>query len=141
MKQMGQEKPLPADQIEKGKFGGLYDILYNPKKYKFQYLKETEIDGKKYDVIYIFDAKKNWTKFFINKETGYVEIEEKLSDMPGQSGISRSLKSDFRVIKGIPFSFKTEVFVKDKKIGGVTTKSVKVNPDIDPSIFTIKEKK
>lgn len=141
MKQMGQQKPIAADQIEKEKFADLYDILNNAQKYKFQYLKETEIDGKLYDVIYIFDAKKNWVKFFINKESGFIEIEEKFSEMPGQTGISRTVKSDFKVIQGIPFAFKSEIFVGNEKTGTLTVKSIKVNPTVDPAIFKIEEKK
>ena len=41
MKQMGQQRPVPAEQIEKGKFGDLYNICHNAKNYKFQYLKES----------------------------------------------------------------------------------------------------
>ena len=77
---MGKTSPIAAEQIEKQKFGDLYDI-FNPTekgKYKFQYLKEEKINGKTYDVIYTFDSQKNWVKFFINKETRLVEIEEKL---------------------------------------------------------------
>jgi hypothetical protein len=80
-------------------------------------------------------------KYFINKESGLIEIEEKLSDMPGQSGVSRTVKSNFKTVKGISFAFKTEVFVKEKKVGEVTVKEIKVNPEVDPSIFKIEEKK
>jgi len=141
MKQMGMEKAISDEEIEKGEFDDLYNIFNSKEKYKFQYLKEKEIDGKKYDVIYIFDAKKRWMKYFINKETGRIEIEEKLSDVPGQSGVSRTVKSDFKTVKGIPFAFKSEVFVKEKKVGEVTVKEIKVNPEVDPSIFKIEEKK
>ncbi|MCI0470527.1 MAG: insulinase family protein, partial [Candidatus Aminicenantes bacterium] len=80
MKQMGQERPLAAKDIAENRFSDLYFILNANEKYKFQYLKETEIEGKKYDVLYIFDAEKNWLKLYIDKKTGLVEIEEKLSD-------------------------------------------------------------
>lgn len=141
MNQMGQIQPVPEEQIEKGKFSDLYYMFNNPDKYKFQYLYEKTVEGKTYDVIYIFDAKKNWVKYFINKETGLIEIEEALSQIPGQSGVSRTLKSDFRTIGGIPFAFKTVVFVKDKKMAEVTTKEMQVNPRVDSSIFKIEEKK
>jgi zinc protease len=141
MKQMGMEKAISEEEIEKGEFDDLYNIFHSKGKYKFQYLKEKEIDGKKYDVIYIFDAKKRWMKYFINRETGLIEIEEKLSDVPGQTGVSRTVKSGFKTVKGIPFAFKSEVFVEEKKVGEVTIKEIKVNPEVDPSIFTIEEKK
>jgi predicted Zn-dependent peptidase len=141
MKQTGQERPIPGKDIEKEKFGSLYDIFHSKDKYQFQYLWEKEIDGKKYDVIYIFDAQKNWKKFFINKETGFIEVEEKLTRLPGQAGVEREIKSDFKIIKGIPFAFKSETFVKDKKVVEVTVKEVKVNPKVDLSLFKIEEKK
>ena len=63
IKQMGQERPISEKDIEKGKFSSLFDVFNYQDKYKFQYLKEKEIKGVKYDVIYLFDAKKNWAKF------------------------------------------------------------------------------
>jgi hypothetical protein len=142
-KQMGKTSPMTEENIEKQKFGDLYDI-FNPTekgKYQLQYLKEEKINDKTYDVIYIFDSQKNWVKFFINKETQLVEIEEKLSQMPGQSGTARTVKSDFKTIKGIPFAFQSKTYVKDKVVIETTTKEIKVNPKIDPSIFKIEEKK
>jgi len=140
LKRMGQEIPISAEDIAKGKFGDLYDIFYSQEKgkYNFQYLKEETIDGKTYDVIYVFDAEKNWVKLFINRETQMIEIEEKLSQQRGQSGVQRQVKSDFRIIKGIPFAFKSEVYVKDKKTMETTIKDIKINPKVDPSIFKIK---
>jgi hypothetical protein len=140
-KRMGQEQSISEEEIEKEKFGDIYDIFHSKDKYKFQYLQEQEIEGKKYDLIYIFDAKKNWIKFFINKETSLVEIEETLTKLPGQAGIQRTVKSDFKTIKGIPFSFKSETFIKDKKVFEMTVNEIKVNPKVDPSIFKIEEKK
>ena len=142
-KQRGKTSPMTAENIEKQKFGDLYDI-FNPlekEKYKFQYLKEEKINGKTYDVIYIFDNQKNWVKFFINKETRFIEIEEKLSQLPGQSGTARTVKSEFKSISGIPFAFQSKTYVKDKVVMETATKQIKVNPEIDPSLFKIEEKK
>lgn len=137
MRQMGQERPLPRKDIEETRFGDLYHIFNSKGIYKFQYLKEAEIEGKKYDVIYLFDAKKNWVKLFINKETGLIEIEEKVSKLPGMSGIAREIKRDFKTIAGIPFAHKSETFVKDKKVGESVIKEIKVNPKIDETIFKL----
>ena len=142
-KQMGKTNPMGEEQIEKQIFGDLYDI-FNPiekGKYKFQYLKEEKINGITYDVIYIFDNQKNWVKFFINQETRIVELEEKLSQLPGQTGTARTVKSDFKTIEGIPFAFQSKTYVKDKVVMETTTKQIKVNPKIDPSIFKIEEEK
>ncbi|MGD2086121.1 MAG: pitrilysin family protein [Candidatus Aminicenantes bacterium] len=142
-KQMGKTSAMTEENIEKQKFGDLYDI-FNPVKkgkYKFQYLKEEKINGKTYDVIYIFDNQKNWVKFFINQETRFVEIEEKLSQLPGQSGTARTVKSDFKTIEGIPFAFQSKTYVKDKVVMETTTKQIKVNPKIDPSLFKIEAEK
>lgn len=140
MRQMGQERPLPKKDIDENRFSDLYFILKSGKKYTFQYLKETDIDGKKYDVLYIFDAEKNWLKLFINKETNLIEIEEKMSKLPGMSGLAREIKSDFKTIGGIPFAHKSETFVKGKKVGETIIKEVKVNPSVDKSIFRIEKK-
>lgn len=135
VKQMGQSRPLSKEQIEENRFGSLYDLFNARGKYKFQYLEEVEIAGKRYDVIYTFDAKKNWLKLFINKETHLIEVEERLSKMPGQSGIAREIKSDFKTIGTIPIAHKSETYIKDKKIGQATITQVKVNQPIDKTLF------
>ncbi len=140
MRQMGQERAMDAKQIKDNLFGSMYDLINSKGKYNFQYLKEQEIEGKKYDVIYIFDAEKNWKKIFVNKETGLIDIEEKLSKMPGTTGVAREINSDFKVVNGIPFAQKSETFVGDKTIMSVTVKEVTVNPKVDPAIFTIEKK-
>ncbi len=134
---MGQNKPFSEEQIAKQKFADLYDIFHAGDKYKFQYLWEKEIDGKQYHVLYIFDNQKNWVKFFVNKETGMIEIEEKIADAPGMTGVSRTLNSNFKVVEGIPFAFKSETFIGDKKVIDMTVKEVKVNPPVDVSLFVI----
>lgn len=140
-KGMGQEQILSEGEIYKRKFADLYDIFHNKDKYKFQYLWEKELDAKKYDVIYAFDKKNNWVKFFIDKETGLIAIEEKVSEVPGMAGISRTINSDVRYIKGIPVTFKTETFIDDKSVMQMTLKEVKVNQPVDNSLFIIDEKK
>ncbi|MCK4764284.1 MAG: insulinase family protein [Candidatus Aminicenantes bacterium] len=141
MRQMGQERPMPKEDIENNNFGELYHIFNSKDKYKFQYLKEVEVDGKQYDVIYMFDAAKNWQKLFINKETQFIEIEEKVSKLPGTSGIAREVKSGFKVISGIPVAYRSKTYVKDKVVSEVEVKSVKVNPVVDKKLFDLKKKK
>jgi hypothetical protein len=121
-KQMGKTTPMTEENIEKQKFADLYDIFNSIEKgkYKFQYLKEEKIDS---------------------RETRFVEIEEKLSQLPGQSGTARTVKSDFKTIKGIPFAFQSKTYIKDKVVMETTTKQINVNPKIDPTIFKIEEKK
>ncbi len=142
-KMAGKEKPLPAEEIEKNIFGDLYDIFFPAEKgkYSFQYLKEEKLDGKTYDVIYIFDSRNHWAKFFINRETRLIEMEEKLAELPGQSGIARTVYSDFRIIKGIPFAFKSQSYVKDKVLMEESVKKVDVNPVVDMNLFKIEESK
>lgn len=140
MRQMGQERAMDAKQIKDNLFGGMYDLLHSKGKYSFQYLKEQEIDGEKYDVIYIFDEAKNWKKIFVNQKTGYIDIEEKVSKMPGTSGVAREINSEFKVVDGIPFAQKSETFVGDKKVMSVVVKEVTVNPKVDPTIFKIEKK-
>lgn len=136
---MGRKQPMPGSQLENGKFSDTYNILLKPENYKYQYLKEETIDGKTFDVVYIFNQKKDWLKYFIDKETGYVVYEETLSKERGVSGVTRTVNSDFRMINGIAFSFKSETYLKDKKIGDTVVKKVTVNPKVDPAIFKIEE--
>jgi hypothetical protein len=103
-------------------------------------LKEETIEGKTYDVVYIFDQDKNWIKWFINKKTQMVEIEEQISKLPGTSGIARQVKSDFKKVNGIPFAFKSKTYVKDKVVSEVTVKQIGVNPPVDPKIFKTEKK-
>jgi hypothetical protein len=143
LKQAGKETPLPAEEIEKNLFGDLYDI-FSPSqkgKYSFQYLEEEKLDGKTYDVIYIFDTRDHWVKFFINRETLLIEMEEKLANLPGQSGTARTVYSDFRTIKGIPFAFKSQVYVKDKIVMEDSVKKIEVNPGVDMNLFKIEGNK
>jgi predicted Zn-dependent peptidase len=137
MEQMGNKRPMPAEDIKKNRFGSTWSIFNEKGKYKFQYLKEEKIDGKVYDVIYTFDDEKNWIKFFINRESGLIEIEEKMQSMFGQTSIVRMIASDFKTVKGIPISFKTVYLQKGKKVREITIKEVKVNPKIDMSLFKI----
>jgi zinc protease len=136
-KQMGQTGPVQEDEIKKERFSDLYYIINNRDKYKIQYLYDKEIDGKKYDVLYIFDESKNWVKYFVNKETGLIEIEEEVSKFPGQSGVAHTVKSDFKTVNGIPFAFKSVVTVKDTKVSEMTFTEIKVNTTVDPAIFKI----
>lgn len=141
IRQMGQERPMPEDQMKNQAFGSFYDMYHSPEKYSFQYLKEETIEGKAYDVVYVFDADKNWQKMFINKQTGLVEIEEKMSRIPGVTGVSRELNFDYKTVMGIPFSHRSESYVNDKKVISATLKEVKVNPKVDPALFKIEESK
>jgi zinc protease len=141
MNQMGQKRPIPEKDIEKGVFGDFYDVFNAKDKYKFQYLKEEQIDGKTFDIIYIFDADKNWVKFFVNRETGLIEMQEKIEEVPGQTGVGRRVSSDFKTIRGIPFAFKSVTTIKDKPVREIMVKEIKVNPGIDPSLFKIEEEK
>lgn len=140
-KAMGQEQILSEEEIAQRTFGDIYDIFHTKGKYQFQYLWEKEINSKKYDVLYAFDSKNNWIKYFIDKETGLITIEEKVSNAPGMAGISHTVNSDFKFIKGIPVPFKSETFINDKSVMELTLKEVKVNQPVEASLFTIEEKK
>jgi predicted Zn-dependent peptidase len=140
VKQMGQERPMAAEQIKDRSFGSFYDMSHSPDKYSFQYLREETINAKTYDVIYVFDGEKNWQKMFINRETGLLEIEEKLSKIPGIGGIARQINSEFKTVSGLPIVYKSETFIKDKKVISYTVKEVEVNPKVDPALFNIEKK-
>ncbi len=141
MNQMGQERPIPEKQIKDGRFGDEYDMCHNRKNYKFQYLKEVKEKGTIYDVIYIFNSDKKWKKLYINKKTSLIEMTESMSTQPMMVGLTKTINSDFKVIKGIPFAFKSKTILKDKVVSSITVKSVKVNIKVDNKIFIIKKKK
>lgn len=139
MDQMGRKIPLPAEDLKKGRFGTIYSVINEPGKYKFQYLKEEKIKDNVYDVIYIFDNEKNWVKYFVNRKTGYVEIQEKMQKLGAADALTRIVNSDYKVIKGIPYAFKTEFIQKGKTVRSITTKEAVINPKIDPAIFKIEK--
>jgi zinc protease len=140
VRRMGQSTPMSAEQIGDQTFGSFYDMIHSPDKYSFQYLREEKVDGKAYDVIYVFDQKRNWQKMFVNRETGLLEIEEKLSRIPGTGGIAREIKSEFQTVSGLPIAHKSETFIKDKKVISYTVKEVEVNPQVDLTLFNLEEK-
>ncbi len=140
MTQMGQRKELSEDEIEESGFAGIYDIFHSKDKYKFQYLKEVKIKDKSFDVIYITGMKDKWVKFFVNKKSGLLEIKEKIENIGGQKGLGITYLSQFKKQKGIAFPFKTEVYMKDKKVIDITMKKVVINSVIDNTLFKIETK-
>lgn len=139
MRRMGQAQPLPEDRIKGAGFGSMYNMANHPETYTFQYLKSANVDGVSCEVIYITspEFKDKWKKIYLNSENLYVLVEEQVSQMPGNAGIARETNSDFRVVSGIPFAFKSETKVKDKTVADVTVKKVVVNGPMDPSVFKV----
>lgn len=135
---MGKTQALPEKDIEKGKFGDLYHICHNMKNYKFQYLWEKEVEGKKYDVVYVFNDAKKWVKFYIDKATGYIGITEKISDNPMMSGITKIFTSEYKVYRNVPVAMKSVTFVKGKQVGSSKSIKVVVNGKVKKSLFVIK---
>lgn len=142
IKQMGQEHAIPAEDLEKEQISDLHQLTPAMEKYNFQYLKEEEVNQKKYDVIYVFAKENagNWVKFFINKETQLIEITEKISNNMGVSGVFREVQSEFKMIQGIPVSHKKETYMKEQKVVDVVITDVQINPVVDPALFTIPKK-
>ncbi|MEN8153712.1 MAG: insulinase family protein [Acidobacteriota bacterium] len=137
LQQMGQKKIIAKEEIEKNKFGDIYDIFHSKGKYNFQFLGEKKIDNKMFDLIYVSDKNSNWTKFYINKKSGLIEIKEKIENIAGRKGIAKMISSDFKVFNGIAVPGKTKVFIKSDKLMDITLKDFKVNLKVDRSIFKI----
>lgn len=137
MQQMGQKKEITKEEIEKNKFGDIYDIFHSKGKYNFQYLGEKKIDNKVFDLIYAFDKKGNWIKFYINKKTGLIEIREKIENIAGRKGVAKLISSDFKSYNGIAVPVKTKVLMQGDKLMEITLKEYKVNLKVDRSIFKI----
>lgn len=136
--QMGKEMSLSKDQIERERFSSFYRIFNQQKEYDFQYLPEQTIKDKKYQVVYVFDNQGNWLKLYINQKMARIEITEKIEDILGQSGVARTILSDFKKVKGTIFAFSRETYIKNKKIIEISIKEIQVNPKINPGIFKIK---
>jgi hypothetical protein len=86
----------------------------------------------------------NWLHNFAYRTTidiwifilsGFIEIEEKIAQIPGQTGVSRTIKSNFKTINGIPFAHKSETQVKGKKVATVSVKEIIINPQVDLAFF------
>jgi len=139
MRRMGQTQPLPEDRIKGGQFGSMYHLAHHPETYKFQYLKSAKVDGKVYDVIYVTapEHKDKWKKLYFNQENGRIEIEEQVSQVPGNAGVAREVSSDFRTVSGIPFAFKSVTQVKGKTVADVTIQKVVVNGPVDAKRFKL----
>ncbi len=138
MNQMGRKIPITEKQIKDEQFGSEYDMYHNMKNYKFQYLKEVKIEGIVYDVIYISNADKKWKKLYINKKTGFIEITESLSTQAPMIGVIKSISSDFKIIKGVPFSFKSKTIFKKKVVRSANIKTIKINIKVDNKLFNLK---
>jgi hypothetical protein len=54
---------------------------------------------------------------------------------------SRTVYSDFQAIKGIPYAFKTQAYVKDKIVMEESVKKIEVNPGVDINLFKIEGNK
>ncbi len=137
-KMMNREQPLPEEEIKKDRFGDLYELVSNPDKFSVQYLKEENLNGQVYDVLYIFDAEKRWVKFFVNRKSGLIEMEEKQNNLMGQEGVYRTVNSDFKTVGGIAFAYKSETFLKEKKVMSTVIKNIQPNVALDPAQFKIK---
>lgn len=137
---MGQEQPISEEEIDAEKSGDIEEMLKSIDDYNFQYLGQETVDGKKYDVIYTTDKKENWTKLFIGTDSHLVEIQEKVSRVPGANGVSRIISSDFKTIDGYPYATNTKIFLNNEQAVEITIKNVVLNPQVDPALFDIEKK-
>lgn len=135
---MGKEEPLPAEEMKKGHFGEPQDVFTNLDKYDFQYLREEKLNGKIFDIVYASGAEGRWIKFFIDRASGLIEMDEKLEDLMGQKGVYRQVYSAFKKMDGIAFPMKAEMFLKDKKVMTAAISDIVLNIDVDEGLFAIK---
>jgi zinc protease len=135
---MGQEEPLPEAEMKKGRFGEPQDVFTNLDKYNFQYLGEEKSVGKVLDVVYATDAEGRWIKFFINRASGLIEMDEKPEELMGQKGVYRQVYSNFKTMGAIAFPTKAEMLLKDKKVMTASISDIVLNIAVDPALFAIK---
>ncbi len=137
IKQMGQKKVITKKEIDKDRFGSIFNIYKFPRRYSFQYLGEKRVKNRLFDLIYVFDKSKNWVKFFINKKTGLIEIQEKIENIAGREGITRIENSGFKRYGNISVPGTVKLFMKGEKLIEINLKDFKTNIKVDESLFKI----
>ncbi|MCX6142949.1 MAG: insulinase family protein [Ignavibacteriales bacterium] len=132
---------LPGSQREEmvqQVYGDVYYILQIAEKgeYAFQYLKDDSIDGKAMSVVLARHAPSKFNlQLFIDSKTGLVI--KKVSKQTGQKGpvTNEEVYSDYRLVDGVQFPFKTVGTSDGKKVSELTLTSVKLNAGVKEDVF------
>ncbi|HTY35943.1 MAG TPA: pitrilysin family protein [Bacteroidota bacterium] len=132
---------LPASEREQFEHEALSDVHYilqNFEKPEFavQYLKDDELDGSRAYVVLVKHLPSGYLmRFTIDAKSGLVL--KRSTRESGEDGpmTAEETYSDYRVVNGIQFPFKTVGSSDGKKTSELDITSISVNPGVDEKIF------
>ena len=131
---MGQEQPMPAEQVEQMKLGSLYSMLeYKENGIKYELTGMETINNKDaYRVTSTYPSGKKGTSYY-DVNTGF--IIRQLAEQG--SGVQTVDFDDYRDVQGVKYAFKLSVGTPNGVLEMVAT-SVEVNTNPDDSLFEVK---
>ena len=134
MSTMGQEQPMPPDQIEQMKLGTLYSMLeYKEKGIKFELTGVETINNKDaYRVIFTYPSGKKTTSYF---DTNTEFIIRQLAEIGG--GVQTVDYDDYRDVQGVKYAFKMSVGTPNGTIDLITS-SIEINTNPSDTLFEVK---
>ncbi|MCX6174886.1 MAG: pitrilysin family protein [Ignavibacteriales bacterium] len=131
---MGQEQPMPVEQVEQMKFGSLYSMLEHKEngiKYELTGM-ETINNKDAYRVTSTYPSGKKGTSYY-DVNTGF--IIRQLAEQG--SGVQTVDFDDYRDVQGVKYAFKLSVGTPNGVLEMVAT-SVEVNTNPNNSLFEVK---
>ncbi|MBI5729793.1 MAG: insulinase family protein [Ignavibacteriales bacterium] len=131
---MGQEQPMPSEQVEQMKFGSLYSMLeYKENGIKYELTGIETINNKDaYRVTSIYPSGKKGTNYF-DLTTGL--LIRQLAERGG--GVQTVDFDDYREVQGVKYAFKLSVGTPNGTIELITS-SVEVNTNPSDTLFEVK---
>jgi len=135
--QMGYEE-IPADELKKMKeekqsFVHGLDMY---KKYDRKYVGTEEVNGKKYEVVEITEDGKT-SKMYFDPETHLLTMIKTKDPVTGMENATVFL--DYKDFDGVKFPTRMQVMQGDTVVQEITVDEVKINPEVDESIFEMPE--
>jgi zinc protease len=134
MNMMGQEQPLPAEQIEQMKLGSLYSMLeYVEKGIKTELSGMETINNKDaYRVILTYPSGRKVTTYY-DVNTGFLVR----TVAPQGAGVQTVDFDDYRDVQGVKYPYKMGVGTPSGPLELITS-SVEINTGIADSVFEVK---
>ncbi len=132
---------LPGSQREQFQQEAISDIHYvlqnfEKPEYAVQYLKDEAVDGAQMGVILIRHTPSNFLmRFYVDSKSGMVLKKSSRSSGPSGPTTVEETYSDYRVVSGIQFPFKTVGTSEGKKASELTLESIRVNVGIKDEVF------
>jgi zinc protease len=139
MEQMGQKRPIPAEQVAESRFARFYDLMAKPESFQVQFYKEDKIDDQVVNVLLVREENgSRWKKLYLHQKSGLLLAEESMMDLMGQGKKpARTLFADYRTVKGLPFAHAVTIEADGKPFMQSKVEGIEVNPTLDDSLFKI----